>query len=120
MLNMLLAIIMDVYTQVKGGIGDRAQTVSSQVFDMLRRFREEQSGHQFSLEHILTVLDPTTLDAADDTKGVPDETKMRINSLIECVDGLTAKQAEDVLTKALELQRVAEKENSLSISDATL
>merc|ERR1712039_720822 len=66
MLNMLLAIIMDVYTQVKGGIGDEAQTVFRQVIDMFARAREEQAKRQLPLSQILQVLDPTTLDVADD------------------------------------------------------
>ena len=38
MLNMLLAVIMDVYTQVRGSIGTSAETLWSQSEEILRRF----------------------------------------------------------------------------------
>ena len=43
MLNMLLAIIMDVYTEVKGGIGSDAETLGSQAGPWHRK--EPHWGH---------------------------------------------------------------------------
>merc|ERR1719453_1524741 len=37
MLNMLLAIIMDIYTDVKGNIGHSAETMLSQAIEIIQR-----------------------------------------------------------------------------------
>merc|ERR1712217_930383 len=92
----------------------------AQGLDMLSRFREEQTGRQLSLQRILSVLDPTTLDATDDTEGVPDGKKLKLQDFLLTVDGLSTEQATDIMARAIEGELATEKESSLSISDATL
>jgi hypothetical protein len=57
MLNMLLAIVMDVYTQVKGRIPGDAETMWSQVAEIVHRWGEIRSGRQIRLESILDALE---------------------------------------------------------------
>jgi hypothetical protein len=57
MLNMLLAIVMDVYTQVKGHIPHDAETMWSQVTEIIHRHLEIRAGRQISLEYVLENLE---------------------------------------------------------------
>lgn len=57
MLNMLLAIVMDVYTEVKGHIASDAETMWSQVAEILWRWNEIRAGRQIHLEKILECLE---------------------------------------------------------------
>merc|ERR1719197_2457754 len=59
LLNMLLAIIMDVYAEVKGNIGSDAETLISQSIEIFKRWEARKAGHAISIMHILLVLDPT-------------------------------------------------------------
>jgi len=58
MLNMLLAIILDRYTEVKGGLGDECETLWSQTFELYSRWRRVRTGKDMSLTKILEMLDP--------------------------------------------------------------
>merc|ERR1719253_1603769 len=58
MLNMLLAVIMDVYTEVRGAIGSHAETLWSQSWEIFRRRRELRLGNRVSLEHVQHHIDP--------------------------------------------------------------
>jgi len=58
MLNMLLAIILDRYTEVKGGLGDQCETLWSQTFELYSRWRRVRTGKEMSLSKILEKLDP--------------------------------------------------------------
>merc|ERR1719408_140708 len=58
MLNMLLAVIMDVYTEVRGAIGSHAETLWSQTYEIYRRRRDLKAGKRVSLDHVLACLDP--------------------------------------------------------------
>ncbi len=66
LLNMLLAIIMDVYTEVKGGLGSQAETLWSQVAEIYRRLKEVRAGNYLTLTAVLKALDATDLDEFDD------------------------------------------------------
>lgn len=66
MLNMLLAVIMDVYTLVKSNASN-SETVFSQSVELWKRYRNIKAGREVSLEKILNILDPTCLDEADST-----------------------------------------------------
>merc|ERR1719451_170305 len=57
MLNMLLAIVMDVYTEVKGGIGGDAETLWSQTKEIYQRWRKRRQGLRKSLEYVLHALE---------------------------------------------------------------
>jgi len=58
MLNMLLAIILDRYTEVKGGLGDQCETLWSQAFELYSRWRRVRTGKDMRLSQILDMLDP--------------------------------------------------------------
>merc|ERR1719424_1280699 len=49
MLNMLLAIVMDVYTDVKSGLAKNAPTIFSQVSLIYRRWHEKKLGLRIGL-----------------------------------------------------------------------
>eukprot|EP00747_Dinoflagellata_sp_TGD_P051064 gnl/TRDRNA2_/TRDRNA2_147137_c0_seq1.p1 gnl/TRDRNA2_/TRDRNA2_147137_c0~~gnl/TRDRNA2_/TRDRNA2_147137_c0_seq1.p1 ORF type:complete len:331 (+),score=31.19 gnl/TRDRNA2_/TRDRNA2_147137_c0_seq1:131-994(+) len=66
LLNMLLAIIMDIYTEVKGDIGGEAETLFSQAGEIWQRFHQVRRGHRLAMKSILEALDPTPLDDDDD------------------------------------------------------
>ena len=55
MLNMLLAIIMDTYMQVKGRVG-HCETLWSQAKEIYRRYRQLKRGERVSLSHIVKHL----------------------------------------------------------------
>merc|ERR1712139_103672 len=62
LLNMLLAVIMDVYTEVKGSIGSDSETVWSQTVEIIERQKAKQSGNHIDLSAILFAIDPNHLD----------------------------------------------------------
>merc|ERR1719281_1684250 len=70
MLNMLLAIIMDTYMQVKGRVG-HCETLWSQAQEIYRRYRQLKRGERVSLPHILKHLAPLlhSFGGIYDTKG---------------------------------------------------
>merc|ERR1712139_366737 len=57
MLNMLLAIIMDTYTEVKGHISSDAETIWSQMIEIFNRWRAVRTGRQVALYKILDALE---------------------------------------------------------------
>jgi len=57
MLNMLLAIVMDVYTEVKGHISSDSETMWSQVYEIVARWNDIRAGRQIALEKILESLE---------------------------------------------------------------
>jgi len=57
MLNMLLAIIMDVYTEVKCSIAPDAETMWSQVAEIVTRYLEIKKGLQIDLQVIYEALE---------------------------------------------------------------
>jgi len=65
MLNMLLAIIMDVYTEVKGSIGADAETLFSQTCEILFRWKQVRAGKAISLQNVLETLVPNSLEIRD-------------------------------------------------------
>jgi len=98
MLNMLLAIIMDVYTEVKEHVG-RAETLWSQSYEIYKRAKNVRRGKAKSLKVILKSLDPTDLDEDD---GTGEDPMVRIETLVE-EHGVNDKQALDVLLESWKL-----------------
>ena len=64
MLNMLLAIIMDVYTEVRGGISRSAPTLWGQAYSIIRRRWELSRGRRVSLQHVYTSLELILIERA--------------------------------------------------------
>merc|ERR1711874_695199 len=65
LLNVLLAVIMDVYTEVKGSVGSRAETIWSQSVEIWDRYQIQRQGG-FNLVALRDILQPTV------DKGVPE------------------------------------------------
>merc|ERR1719158_781706 len=57
MLNMLLAIVMDVYAEVKGQISKDAETMWSQASEIATRWWDVRRGRQVSLGVLLDALE---------------------------------------------------------------
>jgi len=116
MLNMLLAIVMDIYTEVRGSIGDNAETLWSQAYEIWRRHRQKQRGERVSLMYILECIEPAGFAA----KGVTDENDekpLSMQGFVEMVPGLSEKQAARILLASENKRRDGEHE-SQSISEA--
>mmetsp|Transcript_7419 Transcript_7419/g.16971 ORF Transcript_7419/g.16971 Transcript_7419/m.16971 type:complete len:897 (+) Transcript_7419:48-2738(+) len=116
MLNMLLAIIMDVYTDVKGSIGSGAETLWSQTIEILHRWRLVHSGRAVALSKVLKALDPTDLDEDDEEA---EDVSVTVDSLCEAVPDLRHHQSLQILVASQELY-MAEMRPSDSLTDATL
>jgi len=116
MLNMLLAIIMDVYTEVKGNVGAGAETLWSQFFEIVFRMRAEWQGRKLPLHKILKGLDPLC-DVGGQKDDIEAEGMVTIEGLGEQVPGLSAEQAFEVLLDA-EIFAEQEERVSQSITDA--
>lgn len=101
MLNMLLAIVMDVYTEVKTSLGPDAPTIFSQVRTIFRRYRERRQGLRVSLQTILKAIDPEELDTRASLERTRDMT-FTPESIMEAVPGLRVTQAKRILESAID------------------
>lgn len=115
LLNMLLAIIMDVYTDVKAGIGTGAETLWSQTAEIFRRSRAVWLGHSVALKKILTALDPTDLESDDGEEA--DEEMLYPRTLTERVPKMEEDQALQVLVASHKL-KVSDERASDTLTDA--
>jgi len=118
MLNMLLAIVMDVYTEVKGSVGSDAPTLLAQLYEIFFRLKEVRAKRQIHLQDVLMILDPTSLDCSDDDDTEEDE-MFSIQSFKTLVPGLSDWQAESILVEADEAAS-GEKQHAMSVTDMTL
>jgi len=96
MLNMLLAIIMDVYTEVKSHIG-RAETLWSQSYEIWQRTLQVWKGHAVSLKRVLQMLDPTDLVEEDNEE--EESLPVQIETLVE-EHKLSEEQALEILIES--------------------
>jgi len=99
MLNMLLAVIMDVYTEVRGAIGSHAETLWSQASEIWRRRRELKSGKRVSLDYVLSCIDPTT--GRNYKHGGEKLDYFNVATFMSAVPGLGEKQAQRILIESL-------------------
>jgi len=102
MLNMLLAIIMDVYGSVKGAMGDDMEnypTLWSQSYEILRRWKQKRMKKRMSLDSILDLLQQdSNTNGTWDSKARGDEDKLiTIYGFVALVPGLSRTQAERLL-----------------------
>jgi hypothetical protein len=124
MLNMLLAIIMEVYMEVKGGIR-HAETMFSQTREIWVRWRHRRASKHLHLRDICAAFDPkyragtpkdgehsvdlmTTLrksiTATSDEDGEAlGNAKINVEAFVKKVPGLSAEQALSILVEAVEL-----------------
>lgn len=120
MLNMLIAVIMDVYTQVKSSCTS-AETLYSQSAEIWRRWRatRRKNNPEIALDHILQVLDPTDLD--DGAEDEPEEI-LTLHAFQKKFEyKLTEEQAMEILTSAaVGAESEDRAEQHLSMSNAVL
>jgi len=122
MLNMLLAIIMDTYTEVKGHVGADAETFWSQGREIYERWRAMARKQAVSMQQILLALEPDYLNDDDDADDADDDTWMTVTDLLAKVPELPEGQANDVFSSAQRFQHLREqelREQPMSISDMT-
>jgi hypothetical protein len=104
MLNMLLAIIMDTYMQVKGRVG-HCETLWSQASEIFRRYRQLKRGERVSLIHIVKHLRPVVRHLRPSLGGahspLPGETSTNAvitkETFMAAVPNLQERQAERLL-----------------------
>lgn len=106
MLNMLLAIIMDVYGTVKSRMvddPDKFPTLWSQSYEIYRRWRERASGHQMSLRKIYLELENNP-DGCYVTKsdGSREARDLTLSMLLKLVPALSRSQADRLLMESFE------------------
>jgi hypothetical protein len=107
MLNMVLAIIMDVYASVKGGMGDEDDfpTLWSQSYEVWTRWRKKRMGLRLSIEEIVRALEKHDTDEfviTEDSDGQTVRKSLLINvhKFMSIVPGLGKGQAERLLGNA--------------------
>lgn len=116
-LNMLLAIIMDMYTEVKGSIGPGAETLPSQAMEIWQRWRGERRGDLVSLSVILASLDPQGFTRiSEDDELIGDGELLTPRSLMDLVEGMTHEQAMHLIRVAQDLEQSMER-GSQSMTD---
>eukprot|EP00747_Dinoflagellata_sp_TGD_P184661 gnl/TRDRNA2_/TRDRNA2_40502_c0_seq1.p1 gnl/TRDRNA2_/TRDRNA2_40502_c0~~gnl/TRDRNA2_/TRDRNA2_40502_c0_seq1.p1 ORF type:complete len:829 (-),score=132.38 gnl/TRDRNA2_/TRDRNA2_40502_c0_seq1:39-2525(-) len=109
LLNMLLAVIMDVYSAVKGSVDPDSETLVTQSIEIYERWRGVWRGELVPLSVLLEALkDEHT---AEDR--IPDDALLRPRDLQELVPQMQDAQATELLLQA---QAMCDKEN---FSEAT-
>lgn len=113
MFNMLLAIIMDVYAATRSSLGEHAETLWSQSWELYTRWRDVKQGRGMPLEHIIACL------VSDVTETGSEKEANRVFTLktfMNRVPGIIEPQAIRILEGAAELE--ASKKECLSMTDA--
>jgi len=103
MLNMLLAIIMDVYTEVKAKIEADAETMWSQVAEMYSRWWAVKKGRQVAMSTILEALQKHYPDGEE----VEDE-RLTIEGFMEMVPSMPQHQALRLLVSTFTMDEESE------------
>lgn len=116
MLNMLLAIVMDVYTQVKSGLEQNAPTIFSQVITIYRRWHEKKMGRRVGLDQVMKILNPKELDMKHFRHSHQEE-YISPEQLMEKVPGLGLEQATRICVLAMEDWAAEGKEDPPAMSD---
>jgi len=97
-MNMLIAIIMDKYSEVKSNLPADAETLWSQSYEIFYRWRQMRTGSAMSIYKIVKILDPTDLDDSDDADDATEV--LRVPDLVSQVVGLKEDQARKILESA--------------------
>lgn len=120
MLNMLLAIVMDVYTEVKSGLDYNAPTVFSQMSLIWRRWKQKRRGTRMPLEYVLKKLVPQALDTKLLKKEESElqQKTLTPSALMAQVPGLGEEQAVRILVTATENWAAAGKDPA-ALSDTS-
>jgi len=107
MLNMFVALILDVYTEVRGRAID-SRTLWEQAAENWRRWRQRRRGERLHLHDVLVQLDPMTLNkkTLECSDGCID-----VSGLMELVPKLGEPQARRILKNSLLLAQADSSEN---------
>jgi len=92
-LNMLLAIIMDAYSEVKSSVGTHSETLPQQAWETYTCWRARQAGQRLSGKEVLHALE---------AKHLPGDLMITPASFCDLVPGLSKEQAEEVLIGSLQ------------------
>jgi len=122
MVNMILAIVMDVYSSVKDSMGDDVEafpTIWSQTYEILRRWHQNRRGQRLHLHHILMKLhehdESCYVMSTEVADGYLKSKRLQVSLFVQLVPGLPRAQAERLLVKAMEYARLKSKpEGSIS------
>jgi len=104
MLNMVLAIIMDVYSNVKGAMGNDVEafpTIWSQSYETYRRWSQKKKGNRLSLGHILHALEMNDSQNEYTFSGVKMSKLISVSTFMSGIPGLNEKQADRLLGNAM-------------------
>jgi len=104
MLNMLLAIIMDVYTEVKGKCSS-SEPLWSQTFALIRRYRQKKRGERVDLGEVLAAYESQYGEEAFACEEI-----MVLDSFVSTVPGIPASQAQRLLYQACQTFATAHEE----------
>merc|ERR1712070_571944 len=107
MLNMLLAIIMDQYTDVKGKATD-AVTLWAQATTLLRRQRENQLGLRMELSDVLIEVESSEWDKGD---------VINADILVSGIPKLPPKQAQRLIQRCIAFIKL-EQSQGVGLADA--
>jgi len=119
MLNMLLAIIMDVYTEVKGNIGNDAETLVSQSHEIFVRWKNKKRGLRLDLAEVLNHLGDPLLDDEDEEEDEESKVLLNVDKLLDKVPGMKQRQAIRILTNSQEMLE-ADSRKSQSMAEAMI
>jgi len=105
MLNMLLAIIMDVYGSVKGAMGDDEglyPTLWSQSYEIYRRWYQKRKGKRLGIPQIVKSLnDNHEMCYIKGTNGEKIPKRITRSLFMELVPGLSTTQADRLIGNAM-------------------
>merc|ERR550537_2015661 len=121
MLNMLLAIVMDAYTNAKGQISS-SETLCEQAYELYRRWSQKRAGLRVSLNHIqrcYTVKLGVNIQEFLRNPDSRSEQILFVKDFQSDVVGLGAAQAKRLLTNAVhDFKNDLEAENPLGLTQA--
>lgn len=118
LLNMLLAIIMDVYTDVKGRI-HQAQGINEEIAKVLRRWKQNRRGHRLTLRKIKKFLACHSTWRRNSTSHHSDDSEhiFFVKHFVDCAPGLKEEQARRLMVNAVQAFRL-EHEEKMTIHHA--
>lgn len=115
MLNMLLAIVMDVHTEVKGHISADAETMWSQTTEIVYRWNDIRAGRQIPLERVLECLELHCPTDHEDEAGL----SVTLQVLMKIVPGIPEHQARRLLVLTHKQDEEGESGKGCSLSDTS-
>lgn len=116
MFNMMLAIIMDVYTETRGNLRSDAETLWSQAYQVYWRYKEMKAGRRLGLAKILRHLEDLQ-EQTSPRQGPPESEVLTAQQFVKHVPGLGEAQAARILAKSWQHKR-SDESSGKSFTDA--